>query len=246
VRYSISFRVYSFLYLNAHLLTIVTRYKKKLKRLIIKNLKLKIKYRDSHTLATQRRIFTLSEYTTVYNFFFFTTTHNLFYLLKGTMSKKPQTLYYVLMSFYSNRFYVNLHNFFKKNYIGISTGLFIKFFEKKKSMKKNKLIKFLMSKFLRKLIIILNLKNLILIFKKTPVFLIEILNFLNQPLPHKFNNPLENKIINETLNFAPHLIKFLYFIFLQNYSFSKNKTRRKGRVKRKVYRKLILTNQVID
>lgn len=130
--------------------------------------------------------------------------------------------------------------------MGIATGLFIKFFEKKKSMKKNKLIKFLMSKFLRKLIITLNLKNLILVFKKTPVFLIETLNFLNQPTVHKFNDPIHNKIINEALSPSPRLIKFLYFIFLKNYSFSKNKMKKKGRVKRKIYRKLILTNQIVD
>jgi len=73
----------------------------------------------------------------------------------------------------------------------------------------------------------------------------EILNFLNSPIAHKFIDPIENKIIEESNdNFL--WIKFIYFIFLENKDFSNNKKPQKGRIKRKILRKVTFENRVID
>jgi hypothetical protein len=127
----------------------------------------------------------------------------------------------------------------------VSSGLFIKFFEKRKSIKKNKNIKLLMIKYLRKLFIISKINNLILIIKKIPLFINEMINFLNTPIAHKFVNPIDNKIIDESLN-RKISIRFLYFIFMENKNFSKNKTPSKGRIKRKILRKVTFENKIID
>jgi len=86
---------------------------------------------------------------------------------------------------------------------------------------------------------------LILIVKKIPACLPEIVKFLNQPIAHKFIDPLEHRIIDENEENTKR-IKFFYFIFLHNRSFVKNKIRQSGRIKRKIRRKLILENSVID
>ena len=72
-----------------------------------------------------------------------------------------------------------------------------------------------MAKYIRKLLIILKIKNIVLICKKTPILLTEILNFFNSPIIHKFLNPIENKIIEENEK-TPFLINFLYFLFIEN------------------------------
>jgi hypothetical protein len=128
----------------------------------------------------------------------------------------------------------------------LSPGLFIKFFEKRKALKRNKMIKFLMAKYLRKIILLTGLRNFILVIKKTPVFFVEFLTFLYQPIIHKFLNPFTQKITTEFDIKSDFFIKILYFIFLKNNSFTKNKTKAKGRIKRKIYRKLVLTNGIID
>jgi hypothetical protein len=102
-----------------------------------------------------------------------------------------------------------------------------------------------MAKYLRKLFIISKIKNLILIVKKTPVFINEIINFFNLPIAHKFLNPIEQKIIEESYN-SSLSFKFLYFIFMENKNFSKNKLPQKGRIKRKILRKVTFENKIVD
>jgi hypothetical protein len=124
--------------------------------------------------------------------------------------------------------------------------LLIKFYEKKKSLKKTKTIKFLLIKFLRKILIILKITNLIFKIKKKPIYFLELLNLLNQPISHKFINPCDTKFIDETTKIKKNLFRFIFFIFSKNTSFSKLKLKKKGRIKRKILRKIILTNKLID
>lgn len=106
----------------------------------------------------------------------------------------------MVVSFPQNRMFVNLLNSKKKNFLFLSSGLFIKFFEKRKSFKKNKTIKILIAKYLRKIFIMTRLKNIVLISKNTPSSLVDFLVFLNTPIVHKFQDPLTNDIIEEKQN----------------------------------------------
>jgi hypothetical protein len=133
----------------------------------------------------------------------------------------------------------------KKNILSLSPGLFIKFYENRKSLRKNKTIKMLIAKYLRKIFLITKIKKAILMIKKTPVFFLEMLNLFSQPIPYKFIDPVEKKLIEEKTNQKP-LVSFIYFIFLQNQSYVKNKINKKGRIKRKILRKIVLENQIVD
>lgn len=180
----------------------------------------------------------------LYNFLINSIYLDIFYFSKF-LKTKNKTIFFLILSFKKKKLYINLQNLKKKNYISISTGLFIKFFEKRKSIKKNKAIKLLMAKYLRKLFIISKITNLIMIIKKTPLFINELVNFFNLPIAHKFLNPVDQKIIDESLN-KKIAIKFLYFIFSENKNFSKNKLPQKGRIKRKVLRKITFENKIVD
>jgi hypothetical protein len=127
----------------------------------------------------------------------------------------------------------------------LSPGLFIKFFEKKKSFKKNKIIKILLAKYLRKIFILTKVNNLTFWIKGIPVYLLEIINFLNQPIVHKFINPYTNKIVEET-TLKTFSLRIINIVLFKNKSFCINKTKKKGRVKRKIIRKIILENKLID
>lgn len=102
-----------------------------------------------------------------------------------------------------------------------------------------------MAKYTRKFLLILKIKKLIITVKKTPSFLLDFLKFLNTPIIHKFFNPYKNKIFEDS--YAPeNRIKTIFFFFLKNISFGISKLAKKGRIKRKISRKLILKNKLID
>jgi hypothetical protein len=105
-----------------------------------------------------------------------------------------------------------------------------------------------MAKYLRKLFIISRIRTTILILKNNPTFLIEILKLINTPIIHKFTDPVDNKIIDETdtKEKQPDWIRFLFFIFTNNINFTKNKGPQKGRIKRKILRKLVIENKIVD
>lgn len=197
------------------------------------------------TANTITKLFNIFNYIYTYNYFFYSIYTDLFYFTKINKYFKNKLNYLLILSFKKNKIFINFKNLYKKNYLFLSSGLFIKFFEKKKAFKKNKTIKLLMAKYIRKLFLISKIKSTILFIKKNPILLSELVNFLNKPIAHKFLNPIENKIIEETdFNFLS--IKFPYFIFLHNKSFCINKNQQKGRIKRKILRKIVFGNKIID
>ena len=220
------------------------KYYKLLKLIKDSNYKIKIKNKQYFSKWGKTRLRFLLNYIKLYNLFFYSIFLDVFYLNKF-LKKKNRLIYFLILSFKKNKLYINLQNLIKKNYFSLSTGFFIKFFEKRKSLKKNKTIKLLMAKYVRKLFLISKIKNIILIIKKIPVFINEIINFFNTPIAHKFLNPIDGKDVEESENNFTQ-IKFLYFLFLQNKNFSKNKTPQKGRIKRKILRKVTFENRLVD
>jgi len=209
-----------------------------------KNNFLRFRNKSNFFFFVKKKISNLITFFSLYFFFFNTIYLDIFFLIKN-LKKKNKSLFFLVMSFKKNKLFLSFLNFMKKNFLSLSSGLFIKFFEKRKAFKKNKTIKILMAKYFRKLFIILKIKNLALIIKKIPVSLSEILTFLNSPIVHKFLNPIENKVIEEN-DKTPLFINFLYFLFIENKNFSKNKMPQKGRIKRKILRKLTFDNKIID
>ena len=241
---SISFLVYqyNFKFLKKKFNSV--KYHKLIEVLRDYNYKSKIKNRLLFFKLNKIKLNFLLNYIKLYNLFFYSIFLDIFYLTKF-LKKKNRLIYFLILSFKKNKLYVNLQNLNKKNYLSLSAGLFIKFFEKKKSLKKNKTIKLLMAKYVRKLFLVSKIKNVILMIRRIPVFINEIINFFNMPIAHKFLNPIDGKNIEENENNFTQ-IKFLYFLFLENKNFSKNKIAQKGRIKRKILRKVVFENKLVD
>ena len=130
-------------------------------------------------------------------------------------------------------------------------GLFIRYFQGKKSLKKNKALKYLMARFLRKMLLVLNLESVGLVTKGVPVNLDKLLTAIFKPLSHPFTNPLTGDVINESDSTRPRKkekgnIGISSVTFFAPKPFSYQKTRKRGRIKRKIQRRLVRMNKVID
>lgn len=169
-----------------------------------------------------------------------------FSLYTQFLNKKDLISYYnIYLNFNPGRLYINLTDRKGKNYLSLSVGLFLKFFNKKRSLKKNKTLKLLLIKFLRKLLIVTGIKNISLFIKKTPVFISEILRFLMAPIPTPFLDPINNTQITEQDQIKTQFnIRYMYFLKSKSYTTMKNK--QKGRLKRKIARRIIMSNRISD
>lgn len=145
----------------------------------------------------------------------------------------------------NQRLYINIQNYKKRNFFFLSVGFFLKYFEKKKSLKKNKSLKILLARYIRKLYLLVKFKHTLFFIRSIPSYLAELVNTLNTPIIHKFLTPFSDKFFEDSLT-KKSIFNINYFIFLKNVDFSNNKIRKKGRIKRKITRKIVMENSIID
>jgi len=156
-------------------------------------------------------------------------------------------IHHVIFKFNKHQFFISLMDFFKRrNYISLLPGLLIKYLEgRKKGAKKILTTKLLLVRFLRKILIMSGITHLSMLVKGLPLHLPQLFSFLNKPLPHIIIDPFTKKPIDET---GEEYLTFKYFslTFLNPKPYGYQKTQKKGRVKRKIRRKIIRLARVID
>ena len=133
----------------------------------------------------------------------------------------------------------------KFNLVSLTPGsLFTRFFDKK-NLRGKKQLQTLLMRFTRKLLIFLNLRHLNLIVRGLPFNLLSLVRLLNTPISHTIKNPLKaNQLFTDKSGvFRTHiwLIHFTKTMF-----FGKLKLKKKGRLKRKVARKILANNRLTD
>ena len=162
--------------------------------------------------------------------------------LKGS---KP-SLVNLRLYFKLTRFQVNLESTSPKyNIISLSPGvIFAKFFEKK-GLRNRRQTQTILMRFLRKSLIFLNISNLNLIVRGLPFNLAQLIKVLATPISYSVSNPLrQGEIFTDTasrFNLQIWLVHFTKTSF-----FGKTKLKKKGRLKRKVARKIIMNNKLTD
>lgn len=160
--------------------------------------------------------------------------------------KKVRVVHKLHTTFNKHRFIVALSSIkIPYTHFFLSTGLLLRYFQQKKSIKKNKAMKLLMARFLRKILISLKLKNILIKVRGVPLHLDAFLLMLFRPLSHVFTDPLTGKTVDETVG-AKYKLNLYKMYFSHIKAFGYQKTRKKGRVKRKIRRKLVKLNNVID
>ena len=95
------------------------------------------------------------------------------------------------------------------------------------------------------MLIMLGISNLNLIFKGTPTNLTRYVKALFVPITHFVQNPITNELYDEITK-KPFKINVHSIFFLKSLVYKPMKLKKRGRVKRKILRKLILKNKLVD
>jgi hypothetical protein len=150
----------------------------------------------------------------------------------------------LFLNFRTFKFYPSIQTLDKHLYTTTSLGIFAKFLKKGKSFIKNKIVYLLVAGFFRKLLLYSELFYLMLITKRTPIYFREILSTINSPVIVNYEHPFSGHNVDEMQ--LKKSFFFSSFIFINSRSFSYLKPRKKGRVKRKITKKIVKINNIID
>lgn len=150
------------------------------------------------------------------------------------------------MKFKHDRLWITLHHtLLNYQYFYLVPGLLIKGFNYKKSIKRSFTVKLLLMKLIRKMLVMLKINNLNLIFKGTPTNLTRYIKALFTPVTHFVKNPISNELCDEITK-KPFKINIHSIYFLKSLVYKPMKLKKRGRVKRKILRKLVLKNKLVD
>jgi len=135
----------------------------------------------------------------------------------------------------------------KKVLLSASLGLVGKSLSLKRSQLKKKSTYISLSNFFKKIIFLLDLLAVKLIVKGTAKHLISILDQVFSTASSIFKNPFTQTLVPE-LSFQPKesKIKLSKITFLKPYPYCLPKPKKKGRLKRKITKRLIKLNSVVD
>lgn len=160
------------------------------------------------------------------------------------LKKNLQLPNILMLNFKRSRFFPSLKILNSDTYLTLSLGLFSSFFYKGKFFIKNKAVYLVVASFLRKILLYSGMSNLLFIIQRTPIYLNEILSTINNPVINLYKHPFNENIINE--NKIKNNFYFNYFIFLKNKPYGFMKNRKKGRVKRKILKRVVSVNRLTD
>ena len=185
----------------------------------------------------------LSGYTTL----FYQLLAENFFVFKNFRDQRVSPSFKLFFTFRTNKLFINMQNTRCENLIFLSLGFFLKYFAKRKALKKSKAFKLLLARSLRKLFLLARLHKFYFYIKGVPIHFVSMLKMLNKRIDHPFFNPYTKAPFNESpLSSKLTVIKVPYFFFLKNTTFVPVKTRKRGRIKRKLRRRLVAKNRVVD
>jgi hypothetical protein len=95
------------------------------------------------------------------------------------------------------------------------------------------------------LLIVAGVRQFTIFFKRPPILLAEIFRFLTSPLITPFHDPVSEKVrVEDEKQFTR--FSFKYFFFLKTVPYTTMKGKQKGRLKRKISKKVIKRNRISD
>lgn len=148
------------------------------------------------------------------------------------------------LNFTRQRFFPTIRTVTGETYFSLSLGLLSKFLLKGKSFTKSKTVFILLASFLRKILLFSSFRNLYLFVNKTPLYFKEIMSTINDSVINIYKNPFSDNLVAEKEITNPFLFPVIVFTNNKPYGFMKSK--QKGRLKRKISRRLTMINRVLD
>jgi len=162
--------------------------------------------------------------------------------------ERGPTVHNLVIIFKHNKLTIVLTDHNKRCYFYLQTGLLLKFFRHKKSIKKTKTAKVLLFKYLRKLLNLMMIRTLSLYVRGSPKNFPELIRVLRKPFTHTYTNPFTKLQVDETTVQSPHFprFKFIQLFFVKLTPFGKMKTKPRGRLKRRIRKKIVKMNNIPD
>jgi len=117
-------------------------------------------------------------------------------------------------------------------------------FLKGKSFIRNKAVYLVTALFLRKILLYSAFRGLTLFVKRQPLYFQEIINTLFKPVISVYKHPFNESIVDEKFVSNQYYFNNIIFGLSKNYTY--NKTRRRGRLKRRIMKRLVKVNNVLD
>lgn len=150
--------------------------------------------------------------------------------------------------FLRRRFFPQItDNFSGHTIINGSLGFISKFFSKKKNFLRSKASYLLLSGFFRRVIVNIKFFRLRLKIRGLPVFIGSILNCLLSKTNSLYKSPFDrNFIVNEKEFNNSNFFNFISIHFMQNKFYGTKKFKKCGRLKRKIRKKVVLNNNILD
>ena len=100
--------------------------------------------------------------------------------------------------------------------------------------------------FLRKILLYCSIKDLHLYVNRTPRYFNEILNKINEPSISTYKHPFDPDIDEVVEGIDSNTFAFSSITFTNSKNYGATKTRKRGRLKRKIFRRLVAVNRVLD
>lgn len=153
--------------------------------------------------------------------------------------------YSFVLNFKKQRFFPHMYNIlYKKTLFNSSLGIFSKNFSNKKSFLRSKASYLMSATFLRRILIYLRLPNIILKIIKIPKFLKDIMFTILSNSNALYTHPYsKNLIIEKNIKTG---FTFDLVLFTNNKAYGPVKRKKRGRLKRKISKKLFLYNNILD
>ena len=152
--------------------------------------------------------------------------------------------YILFLNFKRLRFFPSIRTLQNEIFTSLSLGLLAKYFDKGKFFIKSKIVYLVTALFLRKILLFANFKKFILIINRKPKYFHEILNALNEQSIATYQHPFSSSGVNESM--SPKTFVFPYVLFTNNKPYGYTKVKQKGRLKRKISKKIVSINKILD
>ena len=152
---------------------------------------------------------------------------------------------HLVLNYKRLRFYPVIRDFKGSTLFNCSLGIIVKFLKKGKSFTKKKAVYLLLFSLIRKVLLFSKLDNLILILNRTPKYLQEFMSTLYTPAVSIYNNPFKaSRLFYETSEHTHFDFRYVKVLTSRPYGYIK--MGKKGRLKRKISKRVQLSNRVLD
>ena len=151
----------------------------------------------------------------------------------------------VVLNFKRMRFYPLIRDRSGVTMFNCTLGVVSKFLNKGKAFTKKKAVYLLLFSLIRKILMYSKINNSILVLNRTPKYLQEFMATLHTPAVAIYSNPFKtSQLISESNK--PYYFDFKYVQVLTSKAYGYIKIGKRGRLKRKISRRVQLSNRVLD